>query len=276
MILTWFPGRLTYLDQTLQNIIKRFEDEYPETRIDESAPAADAAAVAPDSASEHSDHSLLTTTNTSASVTTDITHPEDSDSDTAEAPAHIGHHHHRSSSEVSLASRALSLEEGRIHRLGQRVRQDILRAPSPVKSTPPLSRSPAVPDANGSSSNSTTTTTTTTSTSSDAAADAAAAHRVTCPTDSPEALRQHLDRLAAKFAAFREASGSEILGMIDREGWEEVCRRIGQNVEELHALESEHPEEYKKFREAQLAALANRGEGLLHGHEEDGEVAVGD
>ncbi|KAK4944522.1 Microtubules assembly and stabilization protein, partial [Elasticomyces elasticus] len=44
---------------------------------------------------------------------------------------------HRSNSDVSLAGRALALEEGRVHRLGQKVRRDILSYSQDPKLSPP-------------------------------------------------------------------------------------------------------------------------------------------
>jgi hypothetical protein len=64
---------------------------------------------------------------------------------------------------------------------------------------------------------------------------------------------------------------------IESDGWEETLQRIGQNAEELERLEKEAPEEFKMFREAQMAAIANAGKpkkGFEIGKEED--VAVED
>jgi hypothetical protein len=63
---------------------------------------------------------------------------------------------------------------------------------------------------------------------------------------------------------------------IESDGWEETLQRIGQNAEELERLEKEAPEEFKMFREAQMAAIANarKPKDFEIGKEED--VAVED
>jgi hypothetical protein len=114
-------GRLLFLDQTLQGMIQRFEDEYPETRL----PATDAA----------SSHSSIPSTSPPASSVptistnnTDVFGSPESDEDEPKALRS------RHNSDVSLASRALSLEEGRLHRLGHRVRTELINASRPSSS----------------------------------------------------------------------------------------------------------------------------------------------
>jgi len=57
------------------------------------------------------------------------------ESDDEDLPTRIGIGS-RKNSDVNLASRALALEEGRIHRLGHKVRQDIIETTSPNDDRP--------------------------------------------------------------------------------------------------------------------------------------------
>lgn len=113
-------GRLLFLDQTLEGMIQRFEDEYPETRLHPS-----------DTASSHSSvpssSPPISTVPTLDNSITDITNPE-SDED---EPLTIRSRHN---SDVSLASRHMSLEEGRLHRFGHRVRTGLLNPSRPTSS----------------------------------------------------------------------------------------------------------------------------------------------
>ena len=114
-----------FLDSTLNNMIQRFEDEYPECRLPKS-PTQEQTSDSPSNHSRSSSPSL----DTSADITTPNTAPfagddEDEDAD-IDLPAPSSQNA-RHNSDVSLASRALGQEEGEIHRLGQRVRRDILR-----------------------------------------------------------------------------------------------------------------------------------------------------
>lgn len=233
LTLSRITGRLVFLDQTLQGIIKRFEDEYPETRVEGTPNGAAGNATVPDDASVlSSSPSSLTEQGTSLHTDTTLA-DQDSDSDTAEPRIA---RHSRTTSEVSLASRALALEEGRIHRLGQRMRQDLIRAPSPVPHRSPAHSRP---------------------TSSQG--------------DDDAKLKEQLRVLEERFQRFREANGAEILAEFNRAGWDEICRRMGQNSEELRVLETEHPQEFEKFRQSQFAAMANRGERNDEQAIEDGE-----
>lgn len=102
-------------------MIQRFEDEYPETRLQTT-----------DAASSHS--SIPSTSPPVSSVPTVSTHHTEvfgnPESDEDEPKALRSRHN----SDVSLASRALSLEEGRLHRLGHRVRTELINASRPSSS----------------------------------------------------------------------------------------------------------------------------------------------
>ncbi|KAF2757729.1 RNI-like protein [Pseudovirgaria hyperparasitica] len=121
--------RLLFLDQTLQGIIRRFETEYPDTRIEHDTPPD------PDTASEKSSppSSLAESAAKELSVNTEATtYESESDDGRVASPALLSRHN----SDVSFASRALGKEEGHIHRLSQKVRRDILKNSSPSQPLP--------------------------------------------------------------------------------------------------------------------------------------------
>ncbi|KAF2278814.1 RNI-like protein [Westerdykella ornata] len=201
--------RLLFLDQTLQGMIQRFEDEYPETRL----PAMDASSA----------HSSL---NSSSPPTSSInplpptpTIPDSSITTTAlesddDEPKALRSRHN---SDVSLASRALSLEEGRLHRLGHRVRTELLNASRP------------------------------TSAHSD--------HANVSGTMDDHDLPEHLLALRNKYLGY---SGEELRVMTESVGWERAFDKIVENAAELKSMMHENPEEFRRFRETQIAALRNR------------------
>ncbi|KAJ4305732.1 Microtubules assembly and stabilization protein [Kalmusia sp. IMI 367209] len=112
--------RLTFLDQTLQGMIQRFEDEYPETRL-QSTDAASTTSSIPSSSPPLSTVPTLSTSATDAAN-------QDSDEDEPKALRS------RHNSDVNLASRAQTLEEGRLHRLGHRIRTEFINASRPSSS----------------------------------------------------------------------------------------------------------------------------------------------
>ncbi|KAF3009943.1 hypothetical protein E8E13_011107 [Curvularia kusanoi] len=117
--------RLLFLDQTLEGMIQRFEDEYPETRLGTSPG---------DTASLHSrGSSILSTSPPLSSVPTmtdSFIDPTAQESDEDE-PRLLRSRHN---SDVSLASRSMSIEEGALHRFGHRVRTGLLNPSRPTSS----------------------------------------------------------------------------------------------------------------------------------------------
>lgn len=116
-------GRLLFLDQTLQRMIQRFEDEFPEAK------ATDPVAVpngipSPDPSVEDSSmvsgsvdsNGLLKMTSADGYFPTD-----------AEAKDSMAVKLSRTSSNTSLAAKAFTDEEGRMHRFGQTMRREILK-----------------------------------------------------------------------------------------------------------------------------------------------------
>ncbi|KAF1815029.1 RNI-like protein, partial [Eremomyces bilateralis CBS 781.70] len=116
--------RLLFLDNTLQRMIRRFEDEYPECRLKEpvEVPPRTSSLVPPNPAPSD----LVKTP--AAPEPTPVTESgpvDDANSDDEDPPGRPTLRS-RHNSDVSLASRALSIEEGQMHRLGQHIRRDIL------------------------------------------------------------------------------------------------------------------------------------------------------
>ncbi|OLN82292.1 MAP-like protein 1 [Colletotrichum chlorophyti] len=107
--------KLVFLDTTLANIIKRFEDEFPDTR------------VATDEASESTVPSQSDQLGTSLSSIDDPDHgtiPSDPEDET---DLHVRPGLPRTNSTLSHTSKALVEEEGRIHRAGHKIRSGIIK-----------------------------------------------------------------------------------------------------------------------------------------------------
>ena len=118
--LKFLSERLEFLDSTLERMIQRFENEYPETRLTSSlhTTACQSSLSANQSFSNASHHSP-----TECSIDTAETADADVESESEET---IRVPMQRHGSDVSLASRQAQ-EEGRMHKFGQRMRRDILR-----------------------------------------------------------------------------------------------------------------------------------------------------
>ncbi|APA16155.1 hypothetical protein SS1G_10314 [Sclerotinia sclerotiorum 1980 UF-70] len=115
-------NRLLFLDHTLQNMIKRFEDEFPETRLSPSQPGTERTATMGDAYPPQINYQE-----------SDV-EPEPIFADNQPSDEEGGHDDggirptlSRHNSDVSLASKALSQEEGRMHRFGQKIRRNILK-----------------------------------------------------------------------------------------------------------------------------------------------------
>ena len=186
-------------------MIQRFEDEYPETRLEPQAAAKENASEA-GSLPSSIENSLFSVgsldKNESLTERTNLTEEE-------EGAVRIPMSRHNS--DVSVASRYLAQEEGRMHRFGQQVRRDILR-PQELNY----------------------------------------AHGTTGHEYEPAHIQKLRDRLEA-------LGGEEIKEAVEARGPEAVLRDIGATAEELLQLEQEDPENFEKFREAQLIAQHNIG-----------------
>ena len=183
-------------------MIQRFEDEYPETRI-QTTDATSVHSFVPSVSPPAS--SMLSNSITSTNITDNI-------SDDDEPKALRSRHN----SDVSLAARALSLEEGRLHRLGHRVRTELINPSRPGSSD---------------------------------------SHANLSGTMDSYNVPEHLMALREKYLNY---SGEELRHMTEQVGWEKAFDNIVDNAEQLKRLEIESPEEFRLFRETQIAALKNR------------------
>lgn len=116
--LKFLSERLEFLDSTLERMIQRFENEYPETRLTSSLHTTACQSALLANSSNVSHHSPTESCiDTAETVDADV---ESESEDTIRIPMQ------RHGSDVSLASRQAQ-EEGRMHKFGQRMRRDILR-----------------------------------------------------------------------------------------------------------------------------------------------------
>ncbi|KAF1939702.1 RNI-like protein [Clathrospora elynae] len=218
--------RLLFLDQTLQGMIQRFEDEYPETRLQPS----DTASTDSSAPSNSPPVSCVSTLDSS------MTNPESDEDD----PSTLRPRHN---SDVSHASRHMSLEEGRLHRFGHRVRTGLLNPSRP--STP-------------------------TSDNHDS---------FISGTADDQGLPEHLRSLREYFQNY---SGDEMRTMIEGKGWEKAFDSVVENAEELRNLDRDDPAQFKLFRESQIAALKNKNPDIFApgerrcGDGDKDDFAVGD
>ncbi|KAL2071082.1 hypothetical protein VTL71DRAFT_12317 [Oculimacula yallundae] len=210
--------RLQFLDQTLEGMIKRFEDEYPETRLSTSTPSG------------HTDQPSPTELEHALSLTLQDTNTSDPDpsrfSETEAEPAHTSENEDddplsssfqlsrpmlsRHNSDVSLANRALAQEEGRMHRFGQQFRREILKPEQ-----------------------------------------ADTLHGTTGMEDQP----RHLQLLRAMVEGL---DGEEIKDAINVKGTEGVLEDLKDEASVLRErLMEQDPEGWEKFRESQEAAVRN-------------------
>lgn len=209
--------RLMFLDQTLLSMIQRFEEEFPDTRL-----APDNNNTTPPEASTSLASSFSSPHNPSerAELLNLPLDPDEAD-DEGLKPAMSRHN-----SDASLASRALTLEEGRLHRLGQHLRREVvdLTPSSPAGTTP----------VNGHGSGDGET-----------------------PLASPAAAESHQQRLDVLKERLESTPGDELGPLVEKIGWKAVLEKVGANLEDLRALQEQDPEGWEQFRESQLTARAN-------------------
>jgi hypothetical protein len=119
--------RLKFLDSTLERVIQRFEEEYPECRLAQPhTPLGVESAAMPDNLASALKNRLADGDSADGEL---IGAADDDDASPAEDGTQLSIVRHNS--DVSLASRSLGLEEGRMHRFGQKFRRDILRPRQP-------------------------------------------------------------------------------------------------------------------------------------------------
>lgn len=216
-------------------MIQRFEDEYPECKVptppSQSVTSASTQADLHSGASSFADSSIL-----SASAETNGHSPAISSEqafDYADEPLAL--RLMRTPSNTSLASKALTHEEGRMHRYGQSVRREIA-----------LANDPTMMD--GSAAPNHTTTTSSTANSSR-------------PLSSDEASRE-ASRLRALQERIGNMRGEEIALFHEKcshDGVDKALKDLGVTAQELLEMERSDPEGFEKFRESQVAARINAG-----------------
>ncbi|OAP55295.1 hypothetical protein AYL99_10268 [Fonsecaea erecta] len=116
--------RLFFLDQTLQRMIQRFEDEYPETKVPSLSPPTANGMPSPDPSM--GDTSLLSASMDSNEMLK-MTDADDYFPAEREAKDAYALKLSRTSSNTSLAAKAFTDEEGRMHRFGQSIRREVLK-----------------------------------------------------------------------------------------------------------------------------------------------------
>ncbi|RLL99555.1 hypothetical protein CFD26_105871 [Aspergillus turcosus] len=111
--------RLQFLDFTLQRMIQRFEDEYPETRV---KPPSVISALQETSSQHSGDDAVGAPAGSGQLFGMNIDENAVDDEETDQYAIHLS----RTSSITSLHARAMTSEEGQVHRLGQNLRRDFL------------------------------------------------------------------------------------------------------------------------------------------------------
>ena len=121
-------GRLYLLDQTLQRMIQRFEDEYPETKIPPLPPSEDLNGDVKDTlGSSLADESVLSASATDDTSLSQIPSSEDYIDADQENRDPISIKMSRTPSNTSLAAKAYTNEEGRMLKFGQSLRREVLK-----------------------------------------------------------------------------------------------------------------------------------------------------
>ncbi|KAI1626449.1 hypothetical protein EDD37DRAFT_347546 [Exophiala viscosa] len=115
--------RLFHLDQTLQRMIQRFEDEYPETKTASASLPNGNGVPSPDPSMV--DEALLSASVGSNGLTRMLSADEYFPDSEQQGPYAV--RLSRNASTASLAAKAFTDEEGRMHRLGQSIRREVLR-----------------------------------------------------------------------------------------------------------------------------------------------------
>ncbi|KAM5472342.1 Microtubules assembly and stabilization protein [Microsporum audouinii] len=215
--------RLHFLDMTLQRMIQRFEDEFPDTRIPDETSTTRSSEGSPN-LSNINDSSILEPPDLSANGNA-TAEADGEDEDVDRYAVRLS----RASSNTSLHSRALTSEEGKVHRLSHHFSHTLLNRQesdnskksdqeqeSPEK---PISQSP--PDA-----------------------------------VQVQALREKLERLHA-------LQGGDAHAHPHSEGLSSPPHTIlpdgPSNLEELLALQKQDPEAFAELKENHIVALINAG-----------------
>ncbi|TKX23281.1 hypothetical protein C1H76_4348 [Elsinoe australis] len=247
--------RLLFLDKTLEGMILRFEDEYPECRLappggDGRSPggasagkegsissfgsAIESPVLNRGSAEVGAGHQVLLGANSAG----------EGDSD-EELLAGLRRPSRRGS-EVSLANKALSIEEGRMHRLGHGIRQDLAHGVGSGANSPSRPGTAAGEKGQGEGDADAASVVTEGSADGEAKADAAL-----------EGIDMHLKELTRRLD---EMSGSDVKELVEgSDGWDKVMEKVGANIEELRVMKQRDPVAWEGFVESQVKARMNVG-----------------
>ena len=209
-------------------MIQRFEDEYPECKLPTSLPEPpthDPLDAELDSrASSYADTSLLSV----SSETNGLHHAVTTGQSLSDTDEPLALRLSRTSSNTSLASKALTHEEGRMHRYGQSVRREIALAKNNITTT------------------------------SDTAY-----HSATTTTADGDATRtEEASRLRALEERISNMRGEEVARFHEKcnsDGVEKALRDLGVTAQDLLDMERSDPEAFERFRESQVAARINAG-----------------
>ncbi len=248
--------KLLFLDQTLERMIQRFEDEYPETRL----PGSGSASITIDPSGD-----IMATSSPvkdeEGGVFVDAAAEDDGhyavgseDEDGIISRPMLSRHN----SDVSLASKALSEEEGRMHRFGQKFRRDIV---SIAASTPGIDA--AIDDGDltanpkqGAKEMKVRATT----------GQVIENHISSQSSENAEKWAPHLEMMRAML---QEMGGEEMKRKIEGQGEEGILRELGveggsikEGGSEMarrlrERIVGEDPEAWRRFVDAQDAAVRN-------------------
>ena len=238
--------RLKYLDNTINGIIQRFEEEFPECRItasDNDDCGTDLVDASQTSSAKPPEGNLDSNDDMTEIVTPSFEYASFFlDSDTVDNEDSNTLLRSRHTSDVSLASRALALEEGQVHKLSKHVQRGIMQAQPNEEPKGDyesnLDKSQAASRLNSNTNR---------NNSSDGGTqldyDSYNDYYTPGPPES-ETIRLKLEAL----------SGEEIRSRVAAQGYETMMAQIGKSAEALQKLKAESPEDYAKVKEAQMAA----------------------
>jgi hypothetical protein len=211
-------GRLQFLDSTLERIIQRFEQEYPEVKLDPLPSPPDRRNVfdfhqPPGSSSlgpSPTNVSQLSDSVDSNGITSIPSSSEAVDAELEENDPHAVHFA-RNGSSASLAAKAQIQEEGQMHRFGQQFRRELMRPTGMLDYEHGTTRE-----------------------------------------DEPEPA--HVAKLRAQLEQY---PGEAYRKEVAEKGVDRAIKELGSNMEELRMLAEQDPEGFETFRQAQLAAELN-------------------
>ena len=254
---------MNFLDTTLGGIIQRFEEEFPECRVNagskasESSPKSQPGSKDHVSSSVHGENSTSDETETATSLEqssflldSDVGETSDSEPErevNSELATKNGSltRHKRRASDMSLASRALAFEEGNLHKLSQHVQRGIMRPQKTNEGA--IGRFNVDPNSDNDNddisiskenNNNNHANSSTNVADYEPPYDSYNDYYVPGPPEV-EGIRQKLESL----------TGEEIRRRVRAQGYEETMRQIGKNAESLRRLEREQELEREWERE---------------------------